>query len=52
VRTLDALHLATALRIGEFRPDLSVLSLDHRIRENAIALGFEVLPAEQTDTLS
>ncbi len=52
VRALDALHLATAPRIREFRSGLRILSLDHRIRENAIALGLEVLPAEQAGALS
>lgn len=46
LRTLDALHLATALRIGEFRPDLRMLSFDDRIRTNAAALGLGVLPAD------
>ena len=44
VRALDALHLATALEIRAFRPELKLLSFDRRVRENAIALGFEVLP--------
>ena len=46
VRALDALHLATALKIRAFQPDLSLLSFDRRVRENAVALGFEVLPGE------
>jgi hypothetical protein len=25
-------------------PEISLLSLDHGVRDNAIALGFEVLP--------
>ena len=44
VRALDALHLATALRIGDFQPGLRVLSFDNRIRVNAAALGFQVVP--------
>ena len=44
IRSLDAIHLATALVIRDVRPDLSVLSLDQRLRENAVALGFEVVP--------
>lgn len=44
VRTLDALHLSTALEIGRAGPPVSMLSLDRRIRENAVALGFEVRP--------
>lgn len=46
VRTLDALHLATALALRDIRPQMALLSLDRRVRENAIALGFEVLPAK------
>ena len=46
MRALDAIHLATALVIRDIYPDLRVLSLDQRVRENAAALGFEVVPAE------
>lgn len=46
VRTLDALHLAAALVARDIRPGLAFLSLDRRVRENAAALGFEVLPGE------
>ena len=46
VRTLDALHLATVLRVAEFRPGLDVLSFDRRIRANAAAPGFGVLHAD------
>jgi len=45
VRTLDALHLATAVTLREWPGDIALLSLDRRVRENALALGFEVLPA-------
>lgn len=44
VRTLDALHLASALFLNEFVPSLAVLSADDRIRNNAAQLGFAVLP--------
>lgn len=44
IRSLDALHLATAVFVRTRIPDLKVLSLDARIRDNAAALGFEVLP--------
>ena len=44
VRTLDALHLATALLFREAMPDLVVLSLDDRVRANAVALALPVLP--------
>jgi len=39
VKTLDAIHLATALAFSESFPDLKVLALDRRISENATALG-------------
>ena len=39
VRTLDAVHLATALRFTEAFPSLEVSSLDRRVSENAKALG-------------
>ena len=44
VRTLDALHLATVLETRRAGPTVTVLSLDRRIRENAMALGLEVRP--------
>jgi uncharacterized protein len=44
VRTLDALHLATALLFREALPDLLVVSLDERVRANAEALGLPVAP--------
>lgn len=44
VRTLDALHLASALALRATFPDLAVLTTDARIRENAARLGLAVLP--------
>ena len=44
VRSLDAIHLATALRVRNLAPSVRVLSYDHRVRDNANALGFEVTP--------
>jgi predicted nucleic acid-binding protein len=44
VRTLDALHLASALAGRVLLPDVVFLSLDRRCRANAGALGFRVLP--------
>lgn len=44
VRTLDALHLASALEARDAVPGLIVLSLDDRIRSNARELGMEVAP--------
>jgi len=46
VRTLDALHLATALVSNAAVADLEVLSLDARIREAASALGFQLQPRQ------
>ncbi len=45
VRALDAIHLATALVARDSIGELEVLSLDSRVRINAQALGFRVLPA-------
>lgn len=44
VRTLDALHLSSAVFLREALPDLRLLSTDGRVRQNARQLGFEVLP--------
>ena len=46
VRTLDAVHLATLQMLGEVLPNLDMVSSDERVRLNAQALGFRVLPAE------
>lgn len=47
VRSLDAVHLATLMLIAEDVPTpLKVLSTDRRVRDNARALGFEVLPQD------
>lgn len=46
IRTLDALHLATALVTRAAVADLEVLSLDSRIRTAATALGFPMQPAQ------
>jgi predicted nucleic acid-binding protein len=45
VRTLDALHLATAIAFADALGSLRVLSLDDRVRQNAGALGMELAPA-------
>jgi hypothetical protein len=39
VRTLDALHLSTALLFLQAFPDLQMLAFDQRIDVNARALG-------------
>lgn len=44
VRTLDALHLASAVFLREQGIGLSVVSTDERVRSNAQTLGFEVAP--------
>lgn len=45
LRTLDALHLASALVARTAVPDLAVLSLDARVRRASSELGFDVWPA-------
>jgi predicted nucleic acid-binding protein len=44
VRTLDAIHLATALVARALVPGLALLTLDARVRASGSQLGFEVLP--------
>jgi predicted nucleic acid-binding protein len=48
VRTLDAVHLASASLLRESLPDLKVLSTDERVRANGAQLGFDVLPVRVT----
>jgi predicted nucleic acid-binding protein len=45
VRALDAIHLATLQILAEVLPELDVVSTDQRVRENARALGLNVVPA-------
>jgi predicted nucleic acid-binding protein len=45
VRTLDALHLATAAVFLEALGSLTMLSFDDRVRQNAAALGMPIVPA-------
>jgi predicted nucleic acid-binding protein len=42
VRTLDAIHLATAEQLGEPPALVTVVSRDTRVRENALSLGYVV----------
>lgn len=42
VRTLDAIHLATATALGEPPALVIVVSRDHRVRDNASALGHPI----------
>lgn len=44
IRSLDALHLATALGVCRLVPETVLLSLDGRVRGCAQKLGIEVLP--------
>ena len=44
IRTLDALHIASALIGRAAIPDLALLTLDERIRTAAKELGFKILP--------
>ena len=46
VRTLDAIHLATAVVARSLVPEIAMLSLDKRIRGSARELGFEVIPVQ------
>ena len=42
VRTLDAVHIATAESLGEPPQLMSIVTRDTRVRENAKALGYSV----------
>ncbi len=42
IRTLDALHLATAELLGEPPPLVTIVTRDERVRANARALGYAV----------
>lgn len=44
VRTLDALHLSTALVFQQALGAVTMLSFDERIRSNAVALGLTLAP--------
>ena len=44
VRTLDALHLASALVARSVAPGVQLLTLDQRVRENATRIGFVTVP--------
>jgi len=46
VRTLDALHLASILAWDQAIDRLTIASCDARVRDNAHALGFNLLPRE------
>lgn len=42
VRTLDAIHLATAEALSEPSPVVTIVTRDMRVRDNATALGYRV----------
>jgi predicted nucleic acid-binding protein len=42
IRTLDAVHLATAELLGEAPPLVTIVTRDERVRKNAEALGYRV----------
>jgi predicted nucleic acid-binding protein len=42
IRTLDAIHLATAEALGEPPALVIIITRDMRVRENSTALGFSV----------
>jgi predicted nucleic acid-binding protein len=44
VRTLDAIHLASALAVHSVVPNMELLSLDDRIRRAGEQLGFQLQP--------
>ena len=45
IRTLDALHVASAIHARMAFPDLAMLSLDERVRRVARSVGLPVLPS-------
>jgi predicted nucleic acid-binding protein len=45
VRTLDAIHLASALAVRSAVPNMELLSLDDRIRRAGERLGFHLQPS-------
>lgn len=45
IRSLDALHLASAIHARILMPETMVLTLDERLRQCAVALGFVTLPS-------
>jgi len=44
IRTLDAIHLASALAVRSAVPGVELLSLDDRIRQTGKQLGFHLRP--------
>jgi predicted nucleic acid-binding protein len=46
IRTLDAIHVASALIARRALPDVAVLSLDDRVRQAATRLGLPLAPTD------
>ena len=46
LRALDAIHLASALIVAAGVPELTLLTLDQRIRRAARGLGLSITPAK------
>jgi predicted nucleic acid-binding protein len=46
IRTLDAIHVATAAAWNSLAGPTAMLSTDERVRTNSRALGLEVLPSD------
>jgi hypothetical protein len=44
IRTVDAIHLASALAVRSAVPGVELLSLDDRIRRSGEQLGFRLQP--------
>ncbi len=44
IRSLDAIHLASALLAADSLPDFALLSLDRHVRATGSRLGLRVLP--------
>lgn len=47
VRTLDAIHVASALTARKAIADIVMLSLDDRVRDAAGRLGFRLVPSDE-----
>lgn len=44
IRSLDAIHLATAVIVADAMADVALLSLDRRVRTAGARLGLRVVP--------
>ena len=44
IRSMDAIHLASALAAADSVPEVGLLSLDRRVRETGVRLGLRVVP--------